>query len=241
MGTCPFGTSFPQDAFVTEVNAAGTSLVYSTFLAGSAFTQGTGIAADSARNAYIIGLTQSTDFPQVNQIPGACVGTCGTDTGSDGFATKINAQGVSLAYSSVFGGSGFNPGFAIAVDGSGNAYLTGSTQSADFPQVHPIKKAGASGCGNGIGDAFVTKINSAGTAIVYSSLLGGKNDDEGKSIAVDSAGNAYVVGFTKSVNFFQRSPNQRSVSGNLRQDDRSEGISGQRERCWCCVQLRNRD
>jgi hypothetical protein len=200
LGTCGTG-SFPQDAFVTEINAAGNALVYSTYLAGSAFTVGFGITADSAGNAYVVGLTQSADFPRVTQISGACLGTCGTGTGSDGFVTKISAQGASLAYSTVFGGSGFNMGTAIAADSSGNAYLTGSTQSADFPQLNPIKRGCARGCGNGRGDTFVTKINGAGSAIVYSSLIGGEGDDEGTGIAVDRLGNAYVVGFTQSGNF----------------------------------------
>jgi len=211
LGTCGTG-SFPQDAFVTEVNAAGNALVYSSYLAGSAFTEGFGIAADSAGNAYVAGLTQSADFPRVNQIAGACLGTCGTGANSDGFVTKISAQGASLSYSSVFGGSGFDDVAAIAVDSSGNAYLTGSTGSVDFPQVNPIKKACTRGCGIGgiaAGDAFVTKINAAGTAIVYSSLIGGKRDDEGTGIAVDSLGSAYLIGFTQSLNF----PSVRPIKG----------------------------
>jgi hypothetical protein len=211
LGTCGSG-SFPQDAFVAEVNAAGTALVYSSHLAGSAFTEGFGIAADSAGSAYIAGLTQSADFPRVNQIAGACAGTCGGGANSDGFVTKVNPRGVSLAYSSVFGGSGFDMGSAIAVDSTGNAYLTGSTQSADFPQPNSINRACAHGCGAGgtaPGDAFVTKINSAGTAIVYSSLVGGDHDDEGTGIAVDSVGNAYLTGFTQSANF----PSVHSIKG----------------------------
>jgi hypothetical protein len=199
-GTCGTG-SFPQDAFVTEVNAAGNALVYSSYLAGSVFTEGFGIAVDGAGNAYVAGLTISADFPRVNQIPGACNGTCGTGASSDGFVTKISANGAALAYSSVFGGSGFDLGAAIAVDSLGNVYLTGSTGSVDFPRVGQIKHACEKGCGTGGGDAFVTKINTAGTAIVYSSLIGGKRDDEGHGIAVDSLGNAYLVGFTESLNF----------------------------------------
>jgi len=202
LGSC--GTaSFPENAFVAEVNAAGNALVYSSYLAGSGFTEGFGIAADGEGSAYVVGLTQSADFPRVHQIAGACLGTCGAGS-SDGFVTKINPGGASLAYSSVFGGSGFDTGFAIAVDHSGNAYLTGSTQSSDFPQVNPITRACTRGCGVGgtaPGDAFVTKINSAGTAIVYSSLVGGVRDDEGTGIAVDSLGNAYLIGFTQSGNF----------------------------------------
>jgi hypothetical protein len=199
LGTC--GTnSFPQNAFVTGINAAGNAIIYSSYLAGSAFTEAFGIAADGAGNAYVSGITQSADFPRVNQIAGICTGTCGTGS-SDGFVTKISAQGTSVAYSSVFGGSGFDMGSAIAVDGSGNAYLTGSTESTDFPQVNPIAKACLRGCGKGLGDAFVIKINNAGSAAAYSSLLGGDHDDEGTGIAVDTLGNVYVTGFTKSPNF----------------------------------------
>jgi len=207
LGTC--GTnSFPQNAFVTEINAAGSAFIYSSYLAGSAFTEGFGIAADNAGNAYVTGITQSADFPRVNQIAGICSGTCGTGS-SDGFVTKISAQGASVAYSSVFGGSGFDIGFGVAVDGSGNAFLTGTTESTDFPQINPIKKACAKGCGNGLGDAFVIKINSAGSAAAYSSLLGGDHDDEGTGIAVDILGNVYVTGFTKSPNF----PSVRPIRG----------------------------
>jgi len=144
-----------------------------------------------------VGLTQSADFPRVNQIAGACVGTCGGGANSDGFVTKVNPGGASLAYSSVFGGSGFDMGSAITVD---------------FPQLNAINRACSHGCGAGgtaPGDAFVTKINSGGTAIVYSSLVGGDRDDEGKGIAVDSVGNAYLTGFTQSVNF----PSVRPIKG----------------------------
>jgi len=200
LGTC--GTNpFPQNAFVTKINAAGNAIVYSSYLAGSGFTEAFGIAADSAGNAYVSGVTQSADFPRVNQITGICSGTCGTGS-SDGFVTKISAQGTSVAYSSVFGGSGFDIGFGVAVDGSGNAYLTGTTESSDFPQINPIKKACPKGCGSGlVGDAFVIKINNGGSSAAYSSLLGGDQDDEGTGIAVDAAGNAYVIGFTRSPNF----------------------------------------
>jgi hypothetical protein len=207
LGTCET-SSFPQNAFVTEINAAGNGFIYSSYLAGSGFTEGFGIAADSAGNAYVTGVTISSDFPRVNQIAGICSGTCGTGS-SDGFVTKISAQGASVAYSSFFGGSGFDIGFAIAVDGAGNAYLTGTTESTDFPQINPIKKACARGCGNGLGDAFVIKINSAGSAAAYSSLLGGDHDDEGTGIAVNTLGNVYVTGFTKSPNF----PSVRPIRG----------------------------
>jgi len=121
-GSC--STSFDV-VYVTKINAAGNALVYSSRIGGSTFDQGFGIAVDSSGNAYLVGLTESSDFPRVHQIAGACGGTCGTAGSQDVFATKINATGNALVYSSVIGGSNNDAGFAIAVDPSGNAYLTG--------------------------------------------------------------------------------------------------------------------
>ena len=160
-----------------------------------------GIAVDSAGNAYLTGNTFSTDFPRVNQIPGACNGSCGSGS-TDVFVTKINAAGTALVYSSLLGGSGTDIGFGIAVDSSGNAYLTGLIGSSDFPRVHQIPGACNGSCGNGINyDIYVTKINAAGTALVYSSYLGGSEDDYGRGIAVDSSGNAYLAGRASSTDF----------------------------------------
>ena len=204
-GSCGTG-SFPTEGFVTKVSAAGTALVYSSYLGGSAVDQAFGIAVDGSANAYVVGFTQSADFPRVNQIPGACLGTCGSGTNSDGFVTKINAAGNALTYSSLFGGSNNDEGQGIALDNSGNAYLTGSTASTDFPLAGKIPRACKGTCGNGNGDAFVTKINTAGNALVYCSFIGGSRDDEGRGVAVDGSGNAYVTGFTESANFPQVKP-----------------------------------
>lgn len=145
LGTCGTG-SFPQDAFVTEVNAAGSALLYSSYLAGNTFTEGFVIAADSLGNAYAVGLTQSADFPRVNQIAAACIGTCGN-------------RNSSALFSSTIGGSSTDQGHGIAVDASGNAYLTGSTGSADFPVVSQIPGACLGNCGAASNqDAFVVKI-----------------------------------------------------------------------------------
>jgi uncharacterized repeat protein (TIGR01451 family) len=176
------GGSF--DDFVTKINAAGTAIVYSTFLGGSGEDEAFGIAVDSSGNAYVTGETASTTFPGVtgSSIQPANAGSF------DDFVTKINAAGTAIVYSTFLGGSGDDAGFAIAVDTSGNAYVTG---------LHATTNPG----GGANFDAFVTKINAAGTAVVYSTPLGGTGIDEGNSIAVDSSGNAYVTGQTSSATF----------------------------------------
>jgi hypothetical protein len=192
-------------AFVTELNALGSALVYSTYLGGSSHESASGIAVDSSGNAYVTGQTTSTDFPVT---PGAAHTACGGsphDCGyGDAFVTEFNPPGSALLYSSYLGGSNYDIGYGIAVDGSGNAYVTGYTQSSDFP-VTP--GAFQSTCGGGstncssFGDAFVTEFNPAGTALLYSTYLGGSADDYGSGIAVDSASDVYVTGSTDSTNF----------------------------------------
>jgi len=178
------------EAFVTKINASGTVWVYSTYLGGSGNDYGNGIEVDGSGNAYVTGRVISTNFPTVNPIQG----THGGGT-YDAFVTKINASGTALTYSTYLGGSSDDRGNGIAVDGSGNAYVTGNTQSTNFPTtVSPIQGTH----GGGSGDAFVTKINAGGTALTYSTYLGGSGWDEGRGIAVDGSGNAYVVGETQS-------------------------------------------
>lgn len=172
-------------------------LIYSTYLGGSGGDSGSGIAVDSAGNAYVTGYTQSTDFPTKNPLQPAYAG--GTD---DIFVAKINPTGSALVYSTYLGGSGDDLGSAIAVDSAGNAYVTGVTQSIDFPTKNPLQatNGGGSGCTD-CQDVFVTKINPQGSALVYSTYLGGSNQDNGAGIAVDSAGNVYVGGNTESADF----------------------------------------
>jgi hypothetical protein len=198
-GTC--GTSNHIDTFVTKINAAGTALVYSTRIGGSGNQYGNGIAVDSQGNVYLVGDSTSTDFPIVFQIPGACQGSCFRGTDYDVFALKINAAGNMLVYSSYIGGSGLDEGYGIAIDASGNAYLGGFTTSTDYPRVNQIPGACQGGCGNGGYDVFVTKVNAAGTALTYSSYIGGSAEDRCLGIAVDGSGNAYLTGETISTNF----------------------------------------
>jgi hypothetical protein len=181
-----------QDAFVSKINAAGTALVYSTYLGGNGNEQSRGVAADSAGNAYVVGQTNSTNFPTANAFD-ATLGSNGEDV----FVTKLNAAGSALVYSTYLGGSDSAEfGEDIAVDSAGNAYVTGSTFSNDYPTVNPIQATFG-----GFTDAFVTKINAAGSALVYSTYLGGSESEIGEGINVDSAGNVYVTGDTKSTNF----------------------------------------
>ena len=182
------------DAFVAKLNPAGSALVYSTYLGGSGSDQGVGIAVDSSGNAYVTGLTQSTDFPTLNPLQAKC-GNCSPDYGT-AFVAKLNASGSALLYSTYLGGSSYGVGGAIAVDSSGNAYVTGQTSSKDFPTVNPFQ-ASLKGTVN----AFVSKLNSTGSALVYSTYLGGSTNEWGAGIAVDSDGNAYVTGYTQSTDF----------------------------------------
>jgi len=199
------------DAFVTKLNAAGSALLYSTYLGGSFAEEIRGIALDSFGNATVTGFTNSTNFPTANAIQPALAG------GSDAFVTRLNASGSSLLYSTYLGGSGEEKGRGIAVDASGNAYVTGVTNSTNFPTVNAFQSANA-----GSSDTFVTKLNAAGSTLVYSTYLGGSGPidrtegvDDAWAIAVDAAGNAYVTGSTTSTNFPTVNPSQPA----LRQGD----------------------
>jgi len=127
---CGIGGTAAGDAFVTKINAAGTAIVYSSVIGGKRDDEGHGIAVDNLGNAYLVGFTESLNFPQVDSIPGACLGICGTKFPDNVFVAEVSAAGNGLVYSSLIGGSDSGQGLGIAVDASGNAYLTGFTQSA---------------------------------------------------------------------------------------------------------------
>ncbi len=170
-------------------------LFYSTYLGGSSDDFGSGIAVDSSGDAYVTGYTLSTDFPTT---VGAFQTTHAADGGlDDGFVTKLNPTGAALVYSTYLGGSSDDFGFGIAVDSSGDVYVTGYTLSTAFPTtVGAFQMTNAGGY-----DGFVTKLNPTGAALVYSTYLGGSSDDFGRGIAVDAAGSAYVTGYTYSTAF----------------------------------------
>ncbi len=180
------------DAFCTKLNAAGSGLLYSTFLGGTSHEVGRAVAVDGLGYAYVTGWTQSSGYPTTT---GAYdVSFTGIE---DAFVTKVGATGTSLAYSTFLGGTGLERGLGIAVDGSYRAYVTGWTSSWDFPTT-----AGAyDGVMNGVGDAFVTKFNSVGNGLDYSTFLGGGVKEYGRGIAVDGSGCAYVAGSTESSDF----------------------------------------
>jgi len=191
-GTTSSCNGYFWDAFVTKLTANG-QIVYSSFLGGSGNDMGKAIAVDASGSAYIAGQTFSSDFPTT----AGAFKTSYSGAG-DAFIAKVSPGGTSLQYSTYLGGSGIDNAEGIAVDSSGNAYVTGQTYSADFPTAAAIQ---ASNGGNQDSDAFVTEINSNGSALVYSTYLGGSSMDWGNGIAVDSSGKAYVTGFTRSVDF----------------------------------------
>jgi len=243
------GTS--QDGFVTEINAAGTAFLYSTYIGGSNFDQFQGIAVDSTGAAWVAGYTSSTDFPVVSAVQptsgggqdavvlklspsgvpvfSTYLGGSSTDQangvavdssknayvtgytsgafpttpsvfqsanngGSDVFVAKFSSTGTEL-YATLMGGTGNDTGQAIAADAGGNAYVTGSTSSSTIPNA---PSGGAYTTNAGGGDAFVVKVNSTGTELLYFTFLGGTAVDQGNAIAVDTTGDAYIGGYTAS-------------------------------------------
>ncbi len=194
VGSALLGAS---DAFVVKLTPTGDQFFYSSLVGGSGTESGVSIAGDSAGNAYITGRTSSQDFP----IAGAIQPVYGGGD-SDAFVAKLAPDGKSLTYSSLLGGSGTENLIGrtgISVDASGNAYVTGDTQSTNFPTknaLRPAKNGSAS-----TSDGFVAKINPGGSDFIYSTYFGGSDDDSCLAIANDQAGNAYVTGRTKSTSF----------------------------------------
>ena len=170
-------------------------LAYSSYLGGSQNDFGTSIAVDATGNVYVAG-DAGSGFPTTT---GAYQTTYG-GSGGDAFVSKMNAAGTALVYSSYLGGGAIDTARGIAVDGSGNAFVTGETASTNFPTTSGAYQTSHASDG-GKDDTFVTKLNASGAALVYSTYLGGNNFDDGKGIAVDNSGNAYVAGGTQSSNF----------------------------------------
>lgn len=190
------------DAFITELSAAG-AIVFSTFLGGSGNEHAGGIGVDAVGDILLAGGTSSANFPAVSAIQSVLSGS------QDAFVTKISYAG-SIAFSTYLGGSGTSPQQAngIALDSAGNAYVAGVTVSANFPVTTGAFQTGIGGPQN----AFVSKISAAGT-LMYSTYLGGASYDWGSGIAVDGSGNAYIAGYTASLNFPQASAVQASFGG----------------------------
>ncbi len=197
-----------SQGFVTKLNAQGNALVYSTYLGGSSgMDGGYGIAVDSAGETYVAGQTESVDFPTVNPYQASLKGS------SDAFVTKFDAAGNALVYSTYLGGSGFQQGYAIAIDSSESAYITGITNSTDFPVVNAYQATNPSAAGSGTNPGFVSKLSPAGNVLDYSTYLGGSADSFPYAIAVDSNGEAYVTGATDSTDFPTVNPYQSQLKG----------------------------
>ena len=202
-----------SSAFVAKFNADGSALVYSTYLGGSVSDAASAIAVDSDGNTYVSGFTESPDFPTVNAFQGSKPGS------GAAFVSKLNPAGNALIYSTYLGGSessvrlggagaGSTQSYAIAVDSGGNAYVTGYTTATNFPLAHAFQGSNRSEF-----NAFVTKFNAAGSALVYSTYLGGSGVDLATGIAVDSDGEAYVTGHTASTDFPTAGAFQGSLQG----------------------------
>jgi len=180
---------------VNKLNAAGTVLIYSTFLNDAASTSPF-IAVDSSGAAYVTGGAGSG----LPTTPGAFQTALAAGASNNAFVTKLDPTGSALVYSTFLGGSGGDDGKGIAVDSSGEAYVAGVTGSVNFPTTMGAFLTALAG-GPGSTNEFVTKLNSTGSALVYSTYLGGSDRDYARGIAVDSAGSAYVTGETHSTDF----------------------------------------
>lgn len=182
-----------SDAFIIKLNPTGTAMIYSTYFGGSDTDIANGIAVDRQGNAYITGQTFSADFVTTKVMPNTYHGGSG-----DAFVVKLGPGGDHIVYSMFLGGSASDAGYGVAADSLGNAYVTGFTYSNDFPvTVEAIQPTP-----QGSSDAFVTCINATGSALLYSTYLGGSNLDVGRSLTIDSQGNAYITGYTRSTNFY---------------------------------------
>jgi hypothetical protein len=208
--SAPLATENCNDAFVTKINPAVPSIVFSTYLGGSGCDMARSVAVDSAANVYVTGNTSSADFPVAN----AFQPNIGEAFNGDVFVTKLTSTG-SMGYSTFLGGSGFDVGFDIAVDVSGSAHVTGFTGSPNFPIANAMQPVLA-GSGQEI---FITKLNSAGSGLIYSTFFGGTDNDTGRAIVLDSTGNAYVTGFTGSRDFPLTAGSLRTKSGMFKSVD----------------------
>ena len=203
------------DAFVTKLATTGSEFIYSTFLGGSGEDYALKIAMDSSGDAYVTGYSNSTDFPVANAMqPVYGGGTCGAPSSTipcfDAFVTKLSKDGARLAYSTYLGGSGGDYGYGIAVDSTGHACVTGLTTSTDFPVTSGALQVAGGGT---TVDAFVTKLDTAGSSAVYSTYLGGIGADAGLDVAVDSGGSAYIAGYTYGAGVPLASPVQATSGG----------------------------
>ncbi len=217
------------NAFVSEISSTGSALVYSSYLGGAMNAtlnaqQGYGIAVDSAANAYVTGVTQSSDFPTTPGVfqPNFGGGTCGSPSltfpCSDAFVTKVAPGGSTLVYSTFLGGSNLEDGLGIALDSAGNAYVAGLTESFDFPTHNAFQATCGAVMVNGVptcSTAFITELDPSGSGVVFSTYFGGTVGDEAFGLALDPAANIYVTGITASPDFPLANAFQPTLKGSV--------------------------
>jgi hypothetical protein len=194
-GTSAFQPSLAgdSDAFVAKLSADGSQLIYVTYLGGSKAEFPHGMAVDSSGNVYVTGQTYSSDFPIDHAFQS------NNSSGAGAFVSKLSPDGTTLLYSTYLGGRLSGSGQSIALDNSDEPVVVGWTYANDFPTLNPIQSVHAADQGNT--DAFVTKLNAQGTALVFSSYIGGNAGDLGQGVAIDTSGNIYVAGITSSSDF----------------------------------------
>ena len=219
-----------SDGFVTKLNPAAPSFVFSTYLRGSQCDMAQAVAVDSSGNVYVTGTTGSNDFLIANAFQPTFSGPL--FSGGDAFVTKLNSNGA-MTYSTYLGGSNAETGFGITADSSGHAYVTGVTQSTNFPTVNPIQASNGGGNSFSSGDVFVTKLSDGGSALLYSTYLGGTGFEQGRGIALDSANNVYITGTSDSGDFplvagalRTRSPMYKSTDGAASWSNDNYGFTG---------------
>ena len=214
-----FQTSFGGrifDGFLTKINAAGSAVVYSTFLGGTTYDVANAVAVDGSNNAYVAGYTFSANFPTKAAYQSTITsGTCGSGSNSsncaDAFVAKIDTSqsgNASLIYSTFLGGSKNDYANAIGITAAGEAVVAGVTDSTNFPAVNAAQPTSG-----GSYDAFITKLNAAGSGLVYSTYLGGSGYDEAAALRVDTSGRAVVFGTAASANFPTKAAFQGTFGG----------------------------
>jgi hypothetical protein len=211
-----FQTTFggAWDGYVAKLNMDGSALLYSTYLGGMGGDLVSGIVVDQTGKVYVTGGAASTDFPTTPDAWDRVCENCETDVSEDGFVAKLNTDGSDLIYSTFIGGS-VTPAYperfdSIAIDDVGNAYVAGRTTANDFPTT---TGAFQTGFGGGSRDAILVKLNPDGSALMYSTYLGGSGTDDAYNIVLDSSGNAYVTGRTTSTDFPTVNPLQATNGG----------------------------
>jgi len=196
-----YGGGF-YDAFASRLSSSGSSLNYSTYLGGGDEDYGCDISRDSENRMYVAGYTLSDDFPIENPYQSSRSGNF------DAFVSRLSSSGSSLLYSTYLGGVYPDSAWSIVVDSGDRAYLIGGTQSSDFPTENPYQSAQG-----GSYDVIISQLSSSGSALVYSTYLGGSHDEYGRGISIDLENNTYITGYTRSSDFPTESPYQSNCSG----------------------------